>query len=251
MRRRRSSSWSGASSAFAADTASMWRTARLSQATLARDQRRIRAHHLAPGDAGGGAGLHRALGDPVEPRGMVRNTVMEAVAGEPADREVHPHLAHQSAVVHDPEQEAREHQPKCRLGIHSRAADIRRRRVRRPHHSANRDRERDRRAQGRGHPEQVPQRATDEELKAACAPSNRASELSRRTPLPNGIRKRRRFQQPPRSLAPERSGPCAEEAAHGGGRDAEHDLRVSRPRPRPSGRSSPTRSTRSSPSSAP
>lgn len=30
----------------------------------------------------------------------------------------------------------------------------------------------------------------------------------------------------PRSLAPERSGPCADEAAHGGDRDAEDDLRV-------------------------
>ncbi len=59
-------------------------------------------------------------------RGMIRQAILQPVAGEPADRQVHLSLAHQSAVMHDPEKEPREHQPNRSLRIDPRAADIHR-----------------------------------------------------------------------------------------------------------------------------
>ena len=51
---------------------------------------------------------------------MVGQRLVQAVADEPADREVDLGLAHQPPVVDDAEQEAREHQPHGHLGIDAR-----------------------------------------------------------------------------------------------------------------------------------
>ena len=57
-----------------------------------------------------------ALPDPRRAR-MVRKPLVRPAADEPADREIRLRLAHQAAVVHDPEQEPRQHQPDSRLGV--------------------------------------------------------------------------------------------------------------------------------------
>jgi hypothetical protein len=48
---------------------------------------------------------------------VVRRRLVQAVADEPADRQVHLGLAHQPPVVHDPEPQSREHQPHRALGV--------------------------------------------------------------------------------------------------------------------------------------
>ena len=42
---------------------------------------------------------------------------MQAIADEPADREVHLRLAEETTVVHDPEQQPGQHEPDCDLQI--------------------------------------------------------------------------------------------------------------------------------------
>ena len=92
---------------------------------------------FALGNPGGDAGLHAPLEDAAEPlgaptlpdpreRGMIGQPVLQPVAGEPADRQVDLRLAHEPAIMDDPEQEAREHQPDRRLRIDPRAPDVRR-----------------------------------------------------------------------------------------------------------------------------
>jgi hypothetical protein len=77
------------------------------------------------------AGAHRALEDPAEAHrtpaladtrqaGMVGQHLVQAVAAEPADREIDLGLTHQPPVVDEAEQEAREHQPQGNLGIDAR-----------------------------------------------------------------------------------------------------------------------------------
>jgi hypothetical protein len=79
-------------------------------------------HDLALGDLRRHAVQNRPLEDATEPlgapaladarqRGMIGQPVLQAVAGEPADRQIDLRLAQQPPVMHDPEQEAREHQP--------------------------------------------------------------------------------------------------------------------------------------------
>ena len=65
--------------------------------------------------------LPKPLGAPALPnagqRGMVGQGFVQAVTGEPADREIDLRLAHQPPVVDDAKQKAREHQAHRRLGI--------------------------------------------------------------------------------------------------------------------------------------
>jgi hypothetical protein len=81
---------------------------------------------LALRDAGGDACLHgpfenapEPLGAPALPyprqRGMIGQSFLQAVPGEPADRQIDLRLAQEPPVVDDAEQEARQHQPDRRL----------------------------------------------------------------------------------------------------------------------------------------
>ena len=90
-------------------------------------------HDLALGDLRRHAGLHCALEDAPEALGapaladagqrrMVGQRLVQPVAHEPADREVDLRLPHQPPVMHDPEQEARQHQPDRDLRIDPRPA---------------------------------------------------------------------------------------------------------------------------------
>ena len=54
--------------------------------------------------------LSPALPYPRQAR-MIRQLILQPVADEPPDREVHLRLAHQPTVVHEPQQKARQHQP--------------------------------------------------------------------------------------------------------------------------------------------
>ena len=96
-------------------------------------QRAVDVHHLAPGDADRDAGLDGAREDAPETlrapaladagqAGVVGQRLGQPVAGEPADGDVHRRLPHQPAVVHDAEQQPRQHQPHRRLGINPRPA---------------------------------------------------------------------------------------------------------------------------------
>ena len=91
-------------------------------ADVGADQGAVDVDDLALGDPGRDAGLHGAgkgapgpLRAPALPdarqAGVVRQRLVQAVAGEPADGGVGPGLAHQPPVVDDAEQQAREHQP--------------------------------------------------------------------------------------------------------------------------------------------
>jgi hypothetical protein len=92
---------------------------------------------LALRDACGDAGLHGPLEDATEPlgapalpyprqRGMIGQPLLQAVPGEPADRQVDLRLAQQPPVVDDAEQEACQHQPERRLRRYPRPPDARR-----------------------------------------------------------------------------------------------------------------------------
>jgi Transposase, Mutator family len=48
---------------------------------------------------------------------MVRQSLVQGIANEPADREIDPGLSQQTAVLHDPEQKARKHQPDRHFGV--------------------------------------------------------------------------------------------------------------------------------------
>lgn len=48
---------------------------------------------------------------------MIGQRLVQPVASEPADGEVHLSLAHQPAVMHDAEQEAGQHQPDSYLRV--------------------------------------------------------------------------------------------------------------------------------------
>jgi hypothetical protein len=88
-------------------------------------------NHLARGDARRDAGLRRAGQDgqdgaeplgapaPADARraGVVRRRLVQAVADEPADRQVRLGRAHRPPVVHDPERQSREHRPRRDLGV--------------------------------------------------------------------------------------------------------------------------------------
>jgi hypothetical protein len=92
------------------------------------DQCGVEMHHLALGDPGRDAGLDRPRQDRAEPlgapaladagqAGVVRQCLVQAVADEPPDGEVDLRLAQQPAVMHDPEQQARQHQPDRDFGV--------------------------------------------------------------------------------------------------------------------------------------
>ena len=57
-------------------------------------------------------------------RGMIRQSFVQGVAAEPADREIDLRLTHQSPVMDDAEQEPRQHQAYGDFGIDARAAII-------------------------------------------------------------------------------------------------------------------------------
>ncbi|MGY4183079.1 hypothetical protein ACVIHH_008370 [Bradyrhizobium sp. USDA 4518] len=76
------------------------------------DQRRIDMDYLCCDDFGLQAGLDRALEDPAEPlfappladacqARMVRQLLVQAITGKPADSDVHLSFTHQPAIVHD------------------------------------------------------------------------------------------------------------------------------------------------------
>ena len=187
------------------------------------DQGGVDVHDLASGDAGLDAGADRALEDgPQAPgppaltnageRRVIRQAVVEAVAGEPPDGEVHLRLAHQAAVMDDAEQEARQHQADRRLRVDPRPANARgvefRHRLMQPAKVE--------------HPvdagqhvivaNEVPQRAADEELELiALLPTQH-----HQPPTPwkdKGIRAHRLFQRPHAAALP---GGAREGARDGG-----------------------------------
>ncbi len=84
--------------------------------------------NLALGDARFDARLDRALEDLPEPigapaladprqRGMIRQDLVQTVSGKPANRDVHLGFPHQSAIVDNAEEEARQHQPHRDFGV--------------------------------------------------------------------------------------------------------------------------------------
>ena len=80
-------------------------------------------------DAGPNGALEdaaEALGSPALPdprqRRVVGQGLVQAIAAEPADREIDLRLPHQPPVVDDAEKEARQHQPDRDLGIDARPA---------------------------------------------------------------------------------------------------------------------------------
>jgi hypothetical protein len=88
-------------------------------------------HDLALGDLRRNASPHRPLEDRAEAlsapaladagqRRMVGQRLVQPVADEPADREIDLRLAQHPPVMHDPEQEPREHQPDRDLRIDAR-----------------------------------------------------------------------------------------------------------------------------------
>ena len=104
-------------------------------AHIGADQRRVDVHHLGRGNLRFQTHRHRRLKDPPEPRltptladprqaRMVRQTLVQAVTNEPADRKVHLRFPHQSAVVHNPEQQAGKHQTHRNLRIDARSAIV-------------------------------------------------------------------------------------------------------------------------------
>ena len=50
-------------------------------------------------------------------RGVIRQSLVQGVTDEPADHETDLRFTHQSPVLNDPQQEARQHQPNGNLGI--------------------------------------------------------------------------------------------------------------------------------------
>ena len=85
-------------------------------------------NHLRRSDLRGQTGSNCALEYLVEPllapalpdarqARMVGKTLVQPVADEPANRDVYLRFAHQSAIVHDPEQQAGKHQPKGHLRV--------------------------------------------------------------------------------------------------------------------------------------
>lgn len=92
------------------------------------DQRGVDVHHVAFGDPGLGTGPHRTGEDPAEQlrapalpnsrqAGVVRERLVQPVAGEPAYGDVDPGFAQQPPVVDDAEQEAGEHEADRRLRV--------------------------------------------------------------------------------------------------------------------------------------
>ena len=93
-----------------------------------------------------------SAGDPRQAR-MVGKTFMQTVADEPADRDVDLRFPHQPAVVHNPEQQAREHQAHRHLRIDAGPTVVRAIAVRDFPRPASPGRERGPRAPGRDPPE--------------------------------------------------------------------------------------------------
>jgi hypothetical protein len=100
-------------------------------ADVGADQRGIDMDDLGLGNPRLQTGAHRALEDLPEALGppaladpgqarMIRQRLVQAVAAEPADREVDLSLTHQPPVVDEAEQESGEHQPNSNLGIDAR-----------------------------------------------------------------------------------------------------------------------------------
>ena len=56
---------------------------------------------------------------------MIRQTLVQPIPDEPADREVHLRLAHQPTVVYEAQQQARQHQPHPHFRVDSRATVVR------------------------------------------------------------------------------------------------------------------------------
>jgi len=94
----------------------------------------IDMHHVALRDLCRNARLHRAFENPAEAlsppplsdprqRGMVWQRLVKAIADKPPDPEVDLCLPHQATIVHDPEQEARKHQPDGDLRIDPRSPE--------------------------------------------------------------------------------------------------------------------------------
>jgi hypothetical protein len=95
------------------------------------DERRIDVHDLALGDLCRHACPNRAFEDAPEAisppalsdarqRRMIGQRLVQTVAYEPPDREIDLRFPHQSAIMHDPEQKAGQHQPNRDLGINPR-----------------------------------------------------------------------------------------------------------------------------------
>jgi hypothetical protein len=114
-------------SSFASATASTWALGQALPGDVGSDQRGVDMDDLALRNAGN-ASLHGALENATEPlgapalpyprqRGMIGQSFLQAIPGEPADREVDLRLAHEPPVVDDTEQETRQHQPDRRLRI--------------------------------------------------------------------------------------------------------------------------------------
>jgi hypothetical protein len=97
------------------------------------DQRRVDMHHLALGNLGTDAGLHRTGKHPAEQfsapsltnarqRRVIRQRLVQAEAGKPAYRDLDLRLSHQPAVMHDAEQQTGQPQPHRRFWIDARPA---------------------------------------------------------------------------------------------------------------------------------
>ena len=65
----------------------------------------------------------RALPDPRQRR-VVGQGLVQAIAAEPADRQIDLRLAHQPPVMDDAQKEAGQHEPHRNLGIDARTADL-------------------------------------------------------------------------------------------------------------------------------
>jgi hypothetical protein len=118
---------------------------------------------LALRDAGSDACLHGPLENATEPlgapalpypcqRGMIGQPFLQAVPGEPADRQIDLRLAQEPPVVDDAEQEAGQHQPDRRLRRYTRPPDSLAHRARQLRPAARTDPTPDRRAPGHDRP---------------------------------------------------------------------------------------------------
>jgi hypothetical protein len=99
------------------------------------DQGAVDVHDLALGDPGRHAGLDgagenapEALGAPAladaGQAGVVGQGLMQAVANEPANGEIDLGFTDQPPVMHDPQQQARQHQPYRDLRVNARSASL-------------------------------------------------------------------------------------------------------------------------------
>jgi hypothetical protein len=104
-------------------------------ADVGTDQRGIHVHDLAGRDLRGDAGLDRPLKDAPEPfrspaladsrqARMIGKIIVQAIANEPADRQVHLRLAHQLAIMDDAQQDPRQHPPHRDFRIDPRPAVV-------------------------------------------------------------------------------------------------------------------------------